>query len=66
MNTISKEIQKERAKVRNTLSKSIERCQVLIWQIERDGLKGQERIESEQALRLIEHMKCADRLLDMT
>ncbi|MDY6288425.1 MAG: hypothetical protein SPM02_03130 [Bacteroidales bacterium] len=43
----------------------MQRCQELLWEMERDGLSGQERTEAEEAVRIVERLECIKGILHM-
>lgn len=58
-----KVFQREMKSARKALKKSLERCQNLLWEMDRDGLTGQERTDAEEAIRIVERLKSAKGIL---
>lgn len=58
-----KEFQREMKSARKALKKSLERCQNLLWEMDRDGLTGQERTDAEEAIRIVERLRSANGIL---
>lgn len=49
--------------VRKAVTESLKRCQEQLWEMDRSGLTGQERMDAEEAIRMVERLKCAKAIL---
>ena len=58
-----KGFQSEAKTARKAVTDALKNCQELLWQMDRDGLRGQERMEAEQVIRIIERLKSAKEIL---
>lgn len=59
-----KEVKKERQKVRKILKESEQRVQELLWAMEpEDTNYGQERKDSDEAMKIAQTLKCACKVI---
>ena len=62
--SILQEIEDERSRVKKVLQEAVVNSQAMLWEQDADNLHGQERINKERAIAIVQTIKCAAKVLD--
>lgn len=59
-----REVKKEKQRVKKLLKESEQKCQELLWAMESENNYGQAKKDSDEAVKIVQTMKCACKVIE--